>query len=109
MHLVFHRILSNVPLQEIRRHYEIETLLNKSNTQVTLHHWKEDDMDIANLGFFINVDPINNPREAFETSIRTNLGKANNIEEHKLPKFQYLLSSPFHYRRHQPLCGHESL
>ena len=41
--------------------------------QVTLHHGKEDDTDIANLGSC----------------------KANNIEEHKLPKFQCRFSSPF--------------
>ena len=60
-----------------------------------LHHWKEDDMDIANLGFFININLINNPWEAFEASIQTNLCKANNIKEHKLPKFQCRFSSPF--------------
>ena len=47
------------------------------------------------FSFFINVDPINNPREAFEAAIRTNLHKANNIEEHKLPKFKCRFSSPF--------------
>ena len=62
---------------------------------MTLHQWKEDETDIANLGFFINVDPINNPREAFEASMRTNLRKAINIEEHKIPKFQSPFSSRF--------------
>ena len=52
-------------------------------------------MDITNLGFFITVDLINNPCEAFEASIRTSLPKANNIKEHKLPKFQCRFSSPF--------------
>ena len=88
MYLVFHSILSSVPLREIRRHYEIEAPLNKSTTRVTLHRWKEDETDIAHLGFFINVDLINNPREAFQASIRTNLCKANNIKEHEIPKFQ---------------------
>ena len=32
MYPVFHRILSNVPLREIRKHYQIEVLLHKSNT-----------------------------------------------------------------------------
>ena len=60
-----------------------------------LHNWREDDTDIANLGFFINDDLINIPQEAFEASIQTNLHKANNIEEHELPKFQCRFSSPF--------------
>ena len=51
-------------------------------------------MDIANLVFFINVDLINNPQGSFEASVRTNLCKANNIKEHKIPKFQSLFSSP---------------
>ena len=47
------------------------------------------------FSFFINVDPTNNPREAFEAAIRTNLHKASNIEEHKLPKFKCRFSMPF--------------
>lgn len=56
-YIVYHCILSPIPLNEIRHHYAINTLLSKVHTQMTQHFWNEDKTKIANLGFFIGVEP----------------------------------------------------
>ena len=67
--LTFHHIRSSVSISKIRKNSEVAALLSKQNTRLTVHLWKEDETQIANLGFYVKVDPSNITREYFEEHI----------------------------------------
>ena len=51
IYLSFHRICSSISISKIRKNSEVVALLSKQNTCLTVHLWKEDETQIANLGF----------------------------------------------------------
>jgi hypothetical protein len=70
IYLVHHRIETTVSLGEIRKHYAISELLQKVNVRLIKHLWKEDETNIAVLGFFTDVDPTNFLKDEFEERSR---------------------------------------
>lgn len=95
IYLVFHRIHSPVPLSEIRRNEVIADLLRKINTTFQLHHWKEDETNISNLGFHVGVDPTNFLQEFFEERIRNLISQSTKRAKEKIPRFKCCYCSPF--------------
>ena len=65
IYLSFHRIRSSVSISKICKNSEVATLLSKQNTYLTVHLWKEDKTQIANLAFNVKVDPSNVTKEYF--------------------------------------------
>ena len=59
IYLSFHSICSSVSISEIRKNSEVVALLSKRNTHLRVHLWKEDKTQIANLDFYVKVDPSN--------------------------------------------------
>ena len=70
-------------------------LLSKQNTCLTVHLWQEDETQIANLGFYVKVDPSNIMKEYFEECIRTKISECTRRDKKKIPQFHCGFSSPF--------------
>jgi hypothetical protein len=73
----------------------ISALLQKCNTRLTTHLWKEDETRIANLGFHVNVDPGNYLKTDFEEKVRSHISQATGKSIKKIPRFQCSFASPF--------------
>jgi hypothetical protein len=95
IYLAFHRLQSTVPISEIRKHHVIAALLQKVNTRLTTHNWKEDETRIATLGFFVGVDPGNHLKEDFEERIKSAIATATRRTKKNIPRFQCGFTSPF--------------
>ena len=93
--LTFHRIRSSVPISKIHKNLEVAALLSKQNTRLTLHLWKEDETQIANLGFYVKVDPGNITKEYFEECACTKILESTRQDKKKIPQFHCGFSSPF--------------
>ena len=96
IYLAFHRIRSTVPISEIRKHSSVLMLLQKVNTRLTVHLWKEDETRIANLGFFVGVDPSNYLKEHYEEKVRSQIASVTGKSKKNIPKFQCGFTSPYH-------------
>ena len=91
----FHRIRSSVSISEIRKNSEGVALLSKQNTYLTVHLWKEDKTQIANLDFYVKGDPTNVMKEFFEERIRIKISDCSRRDKKKIPQFHCGFSSPF--------------
>ena len=60
-----------------------------------VHLWKEDETQITNLGFYVNVDPSNVTKEYFGERICTKISVCTHRDKKKIPKFHCGFSSPF--------------
>ena len=67
IYLSFHRICSSVSISEICKNSEVVALLSKQTTHLTIHLWKEDETQIANL---------NVTKEYFEEHICTKISES---------------------------------
>ena len=95
IYLTFHPIQSSISISEIRKNSEVAALLSKQNTRLTIHLWKEDETQIANLGFYVKVDPKNVTKEYFEERIRTKISECTRRDKKKIPQFHCGFSSLF--------------
>ena len=95
IYLTFHQIRSSISTSKIRKNSEVAALLSKQNTRLTIHLWKEDETQIANLGFYVKVDPSNVTKEYFEEHIRTKISECTRRDKKKIPQFHCGFSSPF--------------
>ena len=95
VYLSFHRIRSSVSISEIRKNSEVAALLSKQNTRLTVHLWKEDETQIANLGFNVKVDSSNVTKEYFEERVCTKISESTHRDKKKIPQFHCRISSPF--------------
>ena len=95
IYLSFHSIRSSVSISEIHKDSEVAALLSKQNTHLTVHLWKEDDTQIANLGFYVKVDHSNVTKEYFEERVRTKISESTRRDKKKIPQFHCGFSSPF--------------
>jgi hypothetical protein len=95
IYICYHRIQSSIPISEIRRNYLVSTLLQKVNTRMSIHQWKEDDTHISTLGFFVGVDPSNHLSDELTSRLRTFISKKVNCRVKNIPEFKLVFSSPF--------------
>ena len=95
IYLVFHRMNSSVPISELKKHSVVAALLQKVNTRMTNHLWNEDETTIANLGFYVTIDPGNKMKEQTEGDIRDQIALATKRPIKKIPRFQCAFSSPY--------------
>jgi hypothetical protein len=95
IYVVHHRIISNVSLGEIRKHWSVSDLLKRVNTRMTKHLWNEQETRIAVLGFSINVDPTNFLKNDYEARMLSQIAEKNNKSKKSIPRFQCTFSSPF--------------
>ena len=60
-----------------------------------VHLWKEDETQIMNLGFYVNIDRSNVTKEYFEELIRTKISECRRHDKKNIPKSHCGFSSPF--------------
>ena len=94
IYMVVHRVLSRIPLSEIRRHFSVDEKLKHSNAKMTKHMWKEDEIRISNLGFFVGYDPSNILPEEMVEIVLKEISRKTRTPEKKIPKFCCNYSSP---------------
>jgi hypothetical protein len=95
VYMVHHRIHSSVPISEIRKHQDISALLVKVNTRMTIHQWKEDEVHISTLGFFVDIDPANHLQDEYTDRVRQLIATTMKRKLKKIPVFRLVFSSPF--------------
>ena len=74
---------------------KVTALLSKQNTRLTVHLWREDETQIANLGFYVKVDLSIVTKEYFEERVRTKISESTRQDKKKIPPFHCGFSSPF--------------
>ena len=97
LYLIFHRIHSRVPISQIRRHHSVEQRLKEHKGKMLVHHWKEDETRISNIGFFVGIDPANTTESEVTERLFKEIYKQTKCPEKKVPKFRIHFSSPFTY------------
>ena len=95
MYLCFHRIISDVPISQIKRNATVFELLNKVNARMTTHMWSEDETDIAVLGFMVKIDPSNHLKEEFESAVRSKIHIKTGRSYKNIPRFQCGYTTPY--------------
>jgi hypothetical protein len=96
LYTVFHRIKSTMTLGSICQQPTFYSLLIKHKAMINLHIWKEDEVNIVNLGFHIGVDPANQPKAQFEDDIRSYINEMTGTPLNAIPFFQSGYSRPYH-------------
>jgi hypothetical protein len=87
IYVVHHRIISNVSLGEIRKHWSVSDLLKRVNTRMTKHLWNEQETRIAVLGFSTNVDPTNFLKSDYEARMMSQIADKNQKSKKSIPRF----------------------
>ncbi len=59
--------------------------------------------DIVSLGFLVNIDPVNHPKEFVEDKIKAKFQKEAKCADHQSPTFKVVMSSPSHTQDNQRL------
>ena len=95
MYLVYHRIISPVPIGEIRRNSEVAAMLQNVNAKVSTHQWTEDDTRISVLGFHVKVDPSNCLQTEMEERLKNKIAMATGRNIKTIPRFRCGFCSPF--------------
>ena len=95
IYFAYHRIRTTVPINELRRHADIETLLSTLRVRMTVHMWNEDETQISNLGFHVGVDPSNYLQSDFETSVREAIEKNTGTNKRDIPPFKCGFTTPY--------------
>jgi hypothetical protein len=96
LYTIYHRIRSSMSLGTLCKQSKVSTALKKNNASINLHIWKEDEVDIVNLGFHIGADPCNQLKAHFEADIRSYITARTGTLPDKIPYFQSGFSRPFH-------------
>jgi hypothetical protein len=67
------------------------------------HPWTENITDIVSLGFLVNIDPVNNPKDFVGDKIKAKFQKEAKCANHQIPTFKVAMSSPSHTQDDQRL------
>jgi hypothetical protein len=88
---IIHRILTRIPLSQIKRHPSAYKLLTENNCYLNEHKWDEQEWDVQQFGFVTGFNPKYYSPERATTKFRARLCKA--FPRNKLPKFQLVLKT----------------
>jgi hypothetical protein len=92
--VVAHRIRSNHTIGTIKSESAIFQFLKKMNTYICAHYWKEDELDIKDIGFLLSYVPTKHSKEYVQNDIfeRSELNSA--IDWTSAPPFQLIHAQP---------------
>jgi hypothetical protein len=88
---IIHRILTRVPLGQIKRHPTAFKCLKDNNCFLREHLWDEQEWDVQQIGFVTGYNPKYFTPEKTNTSVRTRIRKA--LRRAKVPKFHMVLKT----------------
>jgi hypothetical protein len=100
---VIHRIYTSISLTTIRKQAQVSQYLRMYKGSMMYHPWTEDVTDIVSLGFLVNIDPVNHPKEFVEEKIKAKFKKEAKCADHQIPTFKVVMSSPSHTQDDQRL------
>ncbi len=89
--VIIHRILTRVPLGQLKRHTSAYQLLKDNNCYLNEHLWDEQEWDVQQLGFITGFNPKYYSNERATNMFRARL--CNALPRKKIPKFQVVLKS----------------
>ena len=89
--VIIHRILTRVPLGQLKRHTSAYQLLKDNNCYLNEHLWDEQEWDIQQLGFITGFNPKYYSNEGVTNMFRARLCKA--LPRKKISKFQVVPKS----------------
>ena len=89
--VIVHRILTRVPLGQIKRHPSVYQLLQDNQCYLNEHLWDEHEWDVQQIGFITGFNPKYYTSDRVTTMFRTSLSKA--LPKAKIPKFQMVVKS----------------
>jgi hypothetical protein len=95
--VIVHRILTRIPLGQIKRNPSAFKFLIEHNCFLREHMWDEHEWDVQQIGFVTGYNPKYYSPERATTLVRARLCKA--MPRAKVPKFQMVLKS--HKINHQ--------
>jgi hypothetical protein len=90
-HVITHRILTRVPLGQIKRHITAFQLLTDNHCYLNEHLWDEQEWDLQQIGFVTGFNPKYYSNDRVTAMFRARLSKA--MPRRKIPKFQMVLKS----------------
>ena len=89
--VIVHRIMTRVPLGQIKRHPTAYQLLIDNQCYLNEHHWDEYEWDVQQIGFVTGYNPKYYEKDRVTTMFRARLSKA--MPKAKIPKFVMALKS----------------
>ena len=100
---VIHRVYTSISLTTIRKQAQVSQYLRMYKGSMMYHPWTEDITNIVSLGFLVNIDPVNNPKEFVEDKIKAKFQKEAKCADHQVPTFKVVMLSPSHTQDDQRL------
>jgi hypothetical protein len=100
---VIHRVYTSISLTTIRKQAQVSQYLRMYKGSMMYHPWTEDITDIVSLGFLVNIDSVNHPKEFVEDKIKAKFQKEAKCADHQVPTFKVVMLSPSHTQDDQRL------
>ena len=89
--VIVHRIITRVPLGQLKRHPTAYQLLIDNHCYLNEHHWDEHEWDLQQIGFVTGYNPKYYTNDRVTNMFRNRLTKAQ--PRVKVPKFTMVLKS----------------
>ena len=89
--VIVHRIMTRVPLGQLKRYPPAYQLLTENQCYFNEHHWDEQEWDLQQIGFVTGYNPKYYTNERVTTMFRARLAKA--MPKAKIPKFVMVLKT----------------
>jgi hypothetical protein len=90
------RVCTSIALATIRKQAQVSQYLRMYKGSMMYHPWTEYITDIVSMGFLVNIDPVNHPKEFIEDKIKAKFQKEAKCADHQIPTFKVIMSSPSH-------------
>jgi predicted transcriptional regulator len=103
LYTVIHRVYTSISLTTIRKQAQVSQYLHKYKGSMMFHPLTEDITNIVSLGFLVNIDPVNHPKDFVEYKIKAKFQKEAKCANHQIPTFKVVMSSPSHTQDDQRL------
>jgi hypothetical protein len=84
---VIHHVYTSISLTTIRKQAQVSQYLRMYKGSMMYHQWTEDITDIVSLGFLVNIDPVNHPKDSVEDKIKTKFQKEARCADHQIPTY----------------------
>ena len=89
--VLVHRIMTRVPLGQLKRYPPAYQLLTENHCYLNEHHWDEQEWDLQQIGFVTGYNPKYYTNDRVTTMFRARISKA--MPRTKIPQFRMVLKS----------------
>jgi hypothetical protein len=92
--VVAHRIRSKHTIGNMKGESAIFHFLKTTNTYIRAHYWKEDELDIKDIGFLLSYVPTNHSKEYVQNDIYERAKLNSTVDRANAPPFQLVHAQP---------------